>query len=302
MILVLGSINADLFFTVERLPARGETVLTPSVALRPGGKGANQAAAAARAGAETRFLGCVGDDAVADTVLGALIEAGCDVSSVKRIAGATGTAAVMVEASGENQIVVASGANGSVTADLLPAGIGPATTLVCQMEIPPAETERALIAAKAVGARTVLNLAPARDISDRALAAVDVLVVNEVEAAALEGEAGTPLGLARNLADRHDLVCVVTVGAQGAVAAEPDGTAWRIGTLDIDPVDTVGAGDCFVGVLAAALEGGADLAAALHRASVAAALACTAEGAMTGLPDVVAIERRLLDLPPAVRV
>ncbi|NQW08711.1 MAG: ribokinase [Alphaproteobacteria bacterium] len=302
MILVLGSINADLFFTVEHLPAPGETVLTPSVTLRPGGKGANQAAAAARAGSMVRFLGCVGDDAVAETVLAALVDAGCDISGVRRVAGATGTAAVMVEASGENQIVVASGANGRVTADLLPAEMAPDITLVCQMEIPPAETERALIAAKAWGARTVLNLAPAGDISDQALVAVDVLVVNEIEAIALAGEAGTPLGLARNLADRHAVVCVVTVGAQGAVAVEPGGVAWRVGALGVEAVDTVGAGDAFVGVLAATLDDGADLPTALHRASVAAGLACTAEGAMTGLPDAAAIERRRPDLAPAARV
>ena len=302
MILVLGSINADLFFTVDHLPTPGETVLTPSVTLRPGGKGANQAAAAARAGAETRFLGCVGDDAVADTVLGALVESGCDVAGVTRRHGATGTAVVMVEASGENQIVVARGANGFVTADLLPAGMGAGTTLICQMELPPVETERALVAAKGSGVRTVLNLAPAKPIADRALAVVDVLVVNEIEAVALASGAGTPLSLARMLANRHNLTCVVTIGAQGAVAVEPNSTAWRVGALAVEVVDTVGAGDAFVGVLAAALDSGADLPAALHRASVAASLACMAEGAMTGLPNADAIKSRQPDLAPATRM
>lgn len=303
MILVLGSINADLFFSVDRLPGRGETVLAPSLASRPGGKGANQAAAAARAGVETAFIGCVGSDVAADELLAALSGTGCDVAGVERVPGATGTAMVVVEAGGENLIVVASGANAAVTADLLPADrLGAGTTLVCQMEIPPEQTAEALRRAKAAGARTVLNLAPAGRIDPAALIHVDVLVVNEHEAAALEGEAGTPLGLARNLAARHRLTCVVTLGGDGAVASEPDGTGWRIGTLAVEAVDTVGAGDAFVGVLAATLDGGADLPAALRRASVAAGLACTAEGAMPSLPDADAIAAALPGLAPAVRL
>ncbi len=303
MIVVLGSINADLFFAVDRLPGRGETVLTPTLAVRPGGKGANQAAAAARAGAEAAFLGCVGADAVADEVLAALAASGCEVSAVRRVAGPTGTAMVVVEAGGENLIVVASGANTAVTADLLAeARLGPGTTLVCQMEIPAAQTEAALRRARAAGARTVLNLAPARPIDPAALASVDALVVNRVEAEALQGGVGTPLDLARTLAARHRLTCVVTLGGDGAVAVEPDGTAWAIGALAVAVVDTVGAGDAFVGVLAATLDGGAALPDALRRASVAAALACTAEGAMPSLPDAAAILARLDALAPARRL
>lgn len=302
MILVLGSINADLFFAVERLPGRGETVLAPTVTARPGGKGANQAAAAARAGAAAAFLGCVGGDAAGAEVLAALAATGCDVAGVRRVPGATGTAMVVVEAGGENLIVVASGANTAVTAELLPDDrLGPGTTLVCQMEIPPGQTAAALRRARAAGARTVLNLAPARPLAPSALADVDVLVVNKVEAESLEGRAGTALGLARTLAGRHRLTCVVTLGGDGAVAAEPDGTAWSVGTLLVEAVDTVGAGDAFVGVLAATLDAGADLPAALRRASVAAGLACTKEGAMPSLPDAAAIRSRLGELAPARR-
>ncbi|GHD54763.1 ribokinase [Thalassobaculum fulvum] len=303
MIVVLGSINADLFFAVDRLPGRGETVLTPTVTVRPGGKGANQAAAAARAGAVAAFFGCVGEDSSGSDMLTALADTGCDVSGVRRVPGATGTAAVMVEAGGENQIVVASGANGAVAADLLAdAGLGPGTTLVCQMEIPVEQTAAALRRARAAGARTVLNLAPARPIPPSALADVDVLVVNEPEARTLEGEAGTPLGLARNLAARHRLTCIVTLGGDGAVAAEADGTAWSVGVLPVAAVDTVGAGDAFVGVLAATLDGGGALPEAMRRASVAAGLACTAEGAMSSLPDAAVIDARLADLAPAGRL
>lgn len=303
MIVVLGSINVDLFFTLDRLPGRGETVLAPAMTVRPGGKGANQAAAAARAGAPTLFLGCVGEDAAGGEVLAALADTGCDISRVPKVPGATGTAIVMVETGGENQIVVASGANLSVSAVLLDdALLGPDATLVCQLEIPPAQTAEALRRAKAAGARTVLNLAPARPIPSATLADVDLLVVNEIEAATQEGEAGTPLGLARTLAARYGLTCVVTLGGEGTVAAEADGTAWSVGVLPVEAVDTVGAGDAFVGVLAATLDGGADLPAALHRASVAAGLACTREGAMPSLPDAVAIGARLAGLEPARRL
>lgn len=303
MILVFGSINADLFFAVDRLPGRGETVLAPSVVTRPGGKGANQAAAAARSGAATAFLGCVGGDAMADLVLTDLAASGCDVAGVRRMPGATGTAMVVVEAGGENLIVVASGANALVTADLLAADVlGPRVTLVCQMEIPAAETAKALRAAKAAGARTVLNLAPAGGLPAATMADVDVLVVNRIEAGALEGEAGAPLGLARALATRHRLTCVVTLGRDGALAVEPDGTAWTVGTLAVEAVDTVGAGDAFVGVLAASLDQGMSLPASLCRASVAAGLACTAEGAMPSMPDAAAIAARLGELPAARRL
>lgn len=308
MIVVLGSINIDLFFAVDRLPARGETVLTPTVTMQPGGKGANQAAAAGRAGAPTKFLGCVGEDAAGGEVLAALAATGCDVSAVRRVPGASGTAAVIVEAGGENQIVVASGANLAVAAAQLDgATLGPGCTLVCQMEIPGEQTAAALRRARAAGARTVLNLAPARRVASAALADVDVLVVNEIEAGTLVdeawgGTAGTPLDLARALAGRHGLTCVVTLGGDGAVAVEPDGAAWSVGVLPIEVADTVGAGDAFVGVLAACLDGGAALPEALHRASVAAGLACTKDGAMASLPDTAAIEAALAALAPARRL
>jgi len=303
VILVLGSINADLFFAVDRLPGRGETVLAPTVTVRPGGKGANQAAAAARSGTATAFHGCVGDDGYAGPVLAALAATGCDVAGVRRLPGATGIAMVVVEAGGENLIVVASGANAATTAAQLGDGaFGPRVTLVCQMEIPAAETAKALRAAKAAGARTVLNLAPAGPLAATALADVDVLVVNKVEAAALGGQAGTALGLARALSASHRLTCVVTLGGDGALAVEPDGTAWTVGTLAVQPVDTVGAGDAFVGVLSASLDQGMSLPASLRRAGVAAGLACTAEGAMQGMPDADAIAARLDELPAARRL
>ena len=282
MIVVLGSINMDLFFSVAALPMRGETVLCDRVDMRPGGKGANQAYAAARAGARTAFVGCIGEDAFGPLVRAALEEVGCDTSFTSVVDAPTGTAAVIVEASGENQIVVASGANLSVRANAIPTEmLGPETTLLCQAEIPVAETETALIRARAAGARTILNLAPAASISDAALAAVDVLVVNEIEARMLAPDGGSVSAMARSLSESHRLTCIITQGPGGAFVRQEDGTESTHHALRIEPVDTVGAGDAFVGALAAALDTGSSIARALPRALASGAITCTRHGAMT---------------------
>lgn len=294
MITVFGSLNLDLLFNLDRLPAPGETVLTREIVQLPGGKGANQASAAAKAGAPTRFVGCVGEDGLGAPVLASLEAAGCDVSGVRTVPGATGTAVVMVERSGENQIVVGSGANLAVEAGMLdPAWLKPGGTLVCQMEIPLEAVVEGLATARRTGARTVLNLAPARVLPAEVLADVDVLVLNEGEAALLAGTDAPPAGMARKLAGDHGLTCVVTLGGEGAIAMTPDGRGYRVGALAVQAVDTVGAGDAFVGVLSAALDAGLALPDALHRASVAAGLTCTRPGAAAALPDVVEIEGRL---------
>jgi len=293
MILVFGSVNADLFLNVARLPARGETVLCPTYVFRPGGKGANQAAAAARAsrpGGHTRMIGRVGRDPYAGPVLEALRESGVDIELIEATDGVTGTAAVMVEESGENQIVVASGANTAVTADQVPdALLGPDTTVVLQMEVPVPEIETVIHRARAAGARIVLNLAPALAIDPAALESCDVLVLNEGEANTLAGAVGEAEAHARTLADRFSLDCVITLGAAGAVLAS-EAMLFRIGALQIEPVDTVGAGDAFVGALAASLDGGAAISYALRQASIAGGLACLQEGAQSGLPTLAEIE------------
>ena len=293
MILVLGSVNADLFLNVARLPDRGETVLCPSYVFRPGGKGANQAVAAARAsrsGGGTRMIGRVGRDPYARLVLDALRAGGVDIALIEAIDGVTGTAAVMVEESGENQIVVASGANMAVTADQVPdCLLGPETTLVLQMEVPVPEIEAVIHRAHRAGCRIVLNLAPALRITDAALGACDVLVLNEGEANTLAGAEDDPEIHAKTFAEKFTLDCIITLGGSGAVLAT-SGMMFRIGALQIEPVDTVGAGDAFVGALAASLDGGAAISYALRQASVAGGLACLQEGAQTGLPTLVEIE------------
>ena len=298
MLVVLGSVNADLLFKVQKLPAPGETVLCPSYAMAPGGKGSNQAAAAAKAGADTRFIGHLGDDAYGPVVRELLLEAGIDCSGLGVSEKPTAIAVIGVDEAGENQIIVASGANLETRADQVPDELlGPATTVLCQNEIRMAETAAILARGKAAGARTILNLAPAGPLEPAVLDALDVLVVNEIEARmAAGGASGEPLDLARRLAEAHRLTCVVTLGAAGAVAIGPEG-GWRVGSLAIEPVDTTGAGDAFVGVLAAALDAEQPMPEALRRASVAAGLACLAVGAQSSQPKAAEIEARLADLP-----
>jgi ribokinase len=305
MLLVFGSLNIDLIFRVAILPEAGETVLCPSYATVPGGKGANQAAAAARAGAAVRMVGRVGRDGFAELALAALRAAGVDTAGIATGDAPTGCASIAVDDRGENHIVVASGANAHVSADQVDdAQLGPGTTVVLQMELPRAATEALIARARRRGARIVLNLAPALPLAEEALRAVDVLVVNAGEAASLAKRlhlSAAPQALAPPLARALDATVVMTLGKEGAVAARAAET-WRVGALPIRPVDTTGAGDAFVGVLAAALDDGMALAGALHRASAAAGLACLALGAQASLPDRRAIDRAQTQLPEPVRV
>ncbi len=192
MIVVFGSINLDLIFPFARLPAPGETMLATSVRIEPGGKGANQAVAAARDGARVALAGVVGRDALAAGALALLREAGVDLSRVVETDGSTGCAAIFVDRAGRNVIGVGSGANLAVRADQVEdAALTPGTTLVLQMEVPAAETAALIRRARARGCRIVLNLAPAEPLDPEALTAVDVLVVNEAEAAWLAARLGS---------------------------------------------------------------------------------------------------------------
>ncbi len=291
MILVFGSINVDVMVPVPRLPLAGETVLGGDYALMPGGKGANQALAARRAGSRVIMAGAVGDDGFAAVALETLRRDGVDLSLVRRVDCPTGCAAIMVGMAGENSIAVAPGANrlaeGGQTLDDV---LGPPTILICQMEVPAGETEALIRRARARGARIVLNLAPATAIDPALFADIDLLVVNQGEAASLGEEPGR---LGRIL--RRGLV--VTHGAAGAVAYLPDGACLNIPALAIEPVDTTGAGDCFVGVLAAGLDAGLGLRDALWRASAAGGLACLGRGAQSSMPDRAAIDIAAARLP-----
>ena len=268
MIVVFGSINVDLIVPIARLPRPGETVLGGDYALLPGGKGANQALAARRAGAEVVLAGAVGADPFADAALDRLRGEGVDTRLVRVVEQPTGCAAIMVSSEGENMIAVAPGANASARSYQLPDDLlGAGTTLVAQMEVPPGETAQLIRRLRMRGGYSLLNLAPALPIDAALWTEIDLAVANKDEAAATGSD---PEGLARRL--RQGLV--VTRGAAGAVAILRDGTRIEVPPLAIEPVDTTGAGDTFVGVLAAALDLGSTLEIALRRATAAAGLAC----------------------------
>ncbi|MEQ9640594.1 MAG: ribokinase [Alphaproteobacteria bacterium] len=289
MIVVLGSINLDIVMRPTRLPGPGETVLAPGYAMFPGGKGANQALAARRAGAEVAMVGCVGDDDFAVQALATMREAGVDLSGISTVAGATGAAAIAVDDNGENQIVVASGTNQSVSAARFTPS--PGDWLLLQMEIPHAANWEALAAARAAGMRTALNLAPAADIPETALANLDVLIANQIEAETLARQHRQPVEtVAVWIAGTFELDCIVTLGGAGARAALRDGTQLKATALPIEPLDTTAAGDAFVGAYVATLYAGQGAADALRHAIAAGSLACTAEGAQPSLPDAAAIK------------
>jgi ribokinase len=292
MIVVFGSINVDLIVPVAHLPRPGETVLGGDYALLPGGKGANQALAARRAGAEVVLAGAVGADSFADAALDRLRGEGVDTRFVRVVEQPTGCAAIMVSSEGENMIAVAPGANASARSYQLPDDLlGAGTTLVAQMEVPPGETAQLIRRLRMRGGYSLLNLAPALPIDAALWTEIDLVVANKGEAAATGSD---PEGLARRL--RQGLV--VTRGAAGAVAILRDGTRIEVPPLPIEPVDTTGAGDTFAGVLAAALDLGSTLEIALRRATAAAGLACLARGAQTAMPDAAAIAAAVGRLSP----
>lgn len=303
MIVVFGSTNIDMVIQVGGLPRPGETVLSESYALHPGGKGANTAVAAARAGAVTKLFGSVGDDGFAEPALAALRDSGVDVGGVQSSERPTGCATIWVDGAGENSIVVASGANLNTRADQVPDNaLGPDSIVALQMEVPLAENWSLVERAKRAGARILLNVAPAGTVPEAVLKSIDILVVNEFEASAVAAsvglDAGQPTRLPRLLADRYALTCIATLGGAGALSFGPAG-GFSVPALPIAPIDTTAAGDAFCGGLIAALDAGRDMTDALRYATVGAGLACTVEGAQSSLPDRAAIEAQLIKLPEA---
>jgi ribokinase len=269
-VLVLGSANADLVVTVDRRPAAGETVIGSDTVVLPGGKGANTAVAAARLGASVAFLGAVGPDSYGTLLLDSMRAAGVDVSLVRCDERGTGIAYIAVTPDGENSIVVSPGAN----AELVPAdvSVAGAAVLVASLEIPVPVVEHALALAADQGVRTVLNLSPVAAMTT--LSTVDILVVNEHEAAELLGGPPDPARLLE-LGPRS---AVLTLGARGAVVVDPDGTH-EIAAPEVTAVDTTGAGDAFAGALAVGLARGSGLVGAAELAVRVAAESVTRRGA-----------------------
>ena len=297
MITVFGSVGMDLLFSLPHLPAVGETVLTPTYARAMGGKGANQAVAAARDGGTVRFVGSAGADGFGNEVRSLLQAEGIGLAGLATVDAATCVASVWFDTQGRNQIAVASGANLLTRAEALrPEILASGDWLVLQMEIPSDEVSKAVALAKARGARVILNLAPALPIDVAALRKVDVLVLNEHEASLLcthLGQApGSPAKLADPISRLLGITVIVTLGADGAVGARGDQT-WQVPSMPVKAVDTTGAGDCFVGVLAAAMDRGLDMQPAIRRACVAASMACTQVGAAPSFPTGVAIDLML---------
>lgn len=299
-VIVVGSLNLDIVVTVARMPDSGETVFGTGVENHAGGKGLNQAVAAARLGADVTMIGAVGDDSAAQFLRGIVVTEGIDDQSLASMTGPSGTALIEVDASGANRIVVVPGANAAVTAGMVSdaiaavgsAAVGSAAVVLVQGEVPLAAIEAAMRAGRAIGARTILNPAPVFDIAPALMALVDFLVPNEHEAALITG---LPTGTADDAtAAAVDLVrrgvgcAVITRGGSGSVWA----TAHDHGSQSVfavTPVDTVAAGDAFCGGMAAALAEGREVGEALRWASAAGALSTTMRGAVPSLPGRAAV-------------
>jgi len=288
VITVFGSINLDLIGNVERLPRPGETVMGGGFAIAAGGKGANQALAAARAGAVTRMVGAVGKDDFAATALALLREGNVDLSRVRASEGPTGTALILVDAGGENVIAVIPGANGTVgTGDAEALDFASGDVLLLQLEVPVSAIEMVARRARAAGAYVLLNFAPFRADALGLIANVTHLIVNETEcaqiASALGISGGGPAAQARSLGTRHGVTVIVTLGKGGVLAADK-GEITTAPALAVEAIDTVGAGDTFCGYLATALAEGQALKDALRLAATAGSLACTKAGAQPSVP------------------
>lgn len=288
MIVVFGSLNVDLVTPVERLPGAGETVLGPGYALHPGGKGANQALAARRAGAEVALYGAVGHDGFAEIALSLLAADGVDLSGVARVEAPTGAAFIAVDAQGSNQIVVAAGANARARAGALgDRALSDNTILLLQREVPEAQGLVAASIVRRAGGRVVLNLAPAGVPDPRLLVQTDILIANEHEALILAQAQGWPEtepdAIARRLDAERGIACIVTLGGDGVVGWH-GGVRRRMEAPQVAVVDTVAAGDSFTGAFAAALAAGFGFSGALQRGLAAGSLACTRVGAQPSIP------------------
>jgi len=300
-VLVVGSANVDFTVAASRLPGVGETVSGGTLLVNHGGKGANQAVAARRLGAEVRFVACVGDDASGRDIRAALQAEGVGVDGVMVTRdAATGTALIVVDQQGRNQIVVAPGANWRLSADHVGSraeDFAWAQVVLCQLETPLDTLDVALGEARRRGLVTVLNPAPVRDgISDDVWRRVDYLTPNEGEAARLSGvpveDVRSASAAARVLRDRGVGTVIVTLGVQGSIACTAGGDV-RTEAFPVDAVDTTAAGDSFNGALGTALAAGDALPDALRFASAAAALACTRRGAQPSLPTRAEVDRLL---------
>lgn len=299
MICVLGSINMDLIANTDRLPGPGETVSGNHFATAPGGKGANQALAAKRAGADVKMAGAVGSDNFAEMALELLKSSGTDLDNIKVTEAATGTALILVGGNGENMIAVVAGANGEVNSDdagLIIDKMGAGDSLLLQMEIEADTVKAALEAAREKGVRSIFNIAPMTDEAAKLAPLADIVVANETEFDLLIGK-GTLSDEDRNtemqaFADTHNRSVVITLGGDGVIAYH-QGAYYSANGLKITPVDTVGAGDTFCGYLTQGLDANLGFEAALTQAATAGSLACLMSGAQPAIPTIADVRNAL---------
>jgi ribokinase len=289
-VVVVGSINQDVIVRVPRFVRPGETLEGRSLRRLPGGKGANQAVAAARAGAPTHLLGAVGRDSDGQALLDFLAHQGIDIAGVRQVGAPTGTAFIQVSDDGENSIVIVQGANGHVRFDAESAALGSDDCVLATFEVPEATIALAFEESKARGARTILNATPSRSFPAELLDVVDILVVNEselsraaVDHAGIEVDDDPSLRTATRLLAADRRTVVATLGARGLHACDR-GDAFDLRAHRVDVVDTTAAGDTFVGYLAAGLVRGLSTEEASTVANAAAALAVQSEGAAPSIP------------------
>ena len=294
---MVGSLNADLVVRVDQMPRPGETVRGSELAVLPGGKGANQAAAAGRLGAAVSMIGAVGDDTNADLLLAAARAAGVEVGGVRRLPDtATGAALISVDASGENSIIISPGANGRLSPDhVQPSDLADAAVVTLSLEVPIETVVTAAGLARRAGAVVIMNPSPFRPVPAGLLANTDVLVLNEIELAQLLDQLtpDTWPETAEMLSSHGVVRAVVTLGAEGAVVVDcgPDGVP-EITTVPaprVEAVDTTGCGDAFTGALATRLAEGDELSVAAAFATRVAALAATEVGAQSSYPDLATV-------------
>ena len=297
-VLVIGSLNMDLVARCEHLPRTGQTVFGTDFFSAAGGKGANQAVAAARLGARVTMAGCVGDDRFGHDLVAGLRRDGVRSDAVRTVAHPTGTALITIAADGANTIVVISGANAACDTALVDRALADADgpgILLLQHEIPEAANAHAIRAARAAGWFIVLNPAPARPIGRDLLALIDIIVPNETEAAALTGSSD-PREAARHLLAQGACAALITLGGDGALYCDA-GTTLRCPAVAVQAVDTTAAGDAYIGALAAALAEDRSVADSLGFAAVAAGLAVTRLGAQPSLASREEVARFIANNP-----
>lgn len=285
MIVVLGSVCADHLFTVDKLPSIGQTISSLTNDILGGGKGANQALAAKRAGSDVALVGAVGSDTDAVPALATLSEAGVSLQHLRSIAGETGKAYVYVDSQGENFIVLVDAANGTLTVKdaEIAVGLAEGDVLILQQEIPTEVTKAALELARSRDIKTMLNIAPVSHASAQLAPLADIVLANEHEWKLLSESLGEPVIDPKGWVALHNQILVVTKGSDGASVYAPTG-CFDVAAPTIKPVDTVGAGDTFCGFFAAAISAGRPLDFAANVGVTAASLACLTAGAQASIP------------------